>query len=253
MFSAYSIRLYRSSPNYPLSSVATGATAIRKPEPAPMRKSVLKSASLNAALTSPTADSFPRLSIVTISAGQSFLITEPPLPDSPTLTRRPSQRTVASKSASSASLSIKSETRRMNRLAALACLEGRESSSAGTSRKRHSNFMNMSDDEDEDDYPASPRRPSTDPETSRRLSAITASNISMLTITPSDEKEAEPLSSDLRVAQSSHQSKMAPIKNRHRSRTMESWFPPLANFIDLRNEEDPPNWRSFIEFSTATA
>ena len=236
-----------------LSSVATGATAIWKPGPASMRKSVLKSTSFNAALSSPTADSFPHLSIAPISAGQSFLITEPPLPDSPTLTQTPSQKTVASSSASSASLSIKSETRRMNRLAALACLEGRETSSTGRSRKSHSNFMNMSDDEDEDDYPASPRRPFTDPETSRRLSAITASNISTLTMMSSGEKEAEPLSSDMLLAQSSHQPKMAPIRNRHRSRTMESWFPPLANFIDLRNEEDPPNWRSFIEFSTATA
>jgi len=111
----------------------------------------------------------------------------------------------------------------------------------------------MSDDEDEDDYPISPRRPSTDPVNSRRLSAITASNISILTIMSGGEKEVESLSSGLPAAQSSYQSKMAPIKNRHRSRTMESWFPPLANFIDLRTEEDPPNWRSFIEFSAAAA
>lgn len=201
------------------------------------------------AVPSSATDSFPHLS--TASAGQSF-ITEPPLPDSPTLTRRSSQRTVASRSTS---LSVKSETKRMNRLAALACLEGRKSSSTGTFRRSHSNFISMSDDEDED-YPlVSSRRPSTDPgpEASKRLSTITASNIPMPTIISGGEMEVDPPFPHLLIPYPPQQSKTASVKHRHRSRTMESWFPPLANFIDLRNEEDSPNWRSFIEFSAPTA
>ena len=101
--------------------------------------------------------------------------------------------------------------------------------------------MSMSDDEDEDDSLAPSPYPSLDRVATKRLSAITTSNIPS-----SGEKEAEPFSSD-------QQLRTAPVKTRHRSRTMESWFPPLANFIDLRNEEDPPNWRSFIELSAVAA
>jgi len=224
------------------SSVATGPTAIRKSGSVRMRRSVRKPTAFNTSV-SPSTDSFPHLSIVSISTGQPFLVTDPSLPDSPTLTQRPSQRTVASISASSASLSIKSETKRRNRSAALACLEGRESPSTRTHRKSHSNFMSMSDDEDEDGFPAPPHRPSPDREASQRLSAITANDITFLAIMSGDE-EVEPFT---------QQSKMVPVKNRHRSRTTESWFPPLTDLIDLGNGEDPPNWRSFIELSTTTA
>jgi len=133
----------------------------------------------------------------------------------------------------------------MNRLEALACLEGRESSSSRVPRKSHSNFMSMSDDEDEDDIFTS-----TDWEANRRLSTVMAGNIPLPAIMLGVEKEAGPFPSDLLVTQSPRQSRVAPVRNRHRSRTLESWFPPLANFIDLKNEEDPPKWRSFIEFST---
>ena len=216
-----------------LSSVSINPAAIRKP--GPVRSTVLAPTSLNAAVSSPTPDSSPRLAI----PPRPFLIADPSLPDSPTLARGPSLRTVTSTSTSSASPSIKSETKRVNRSAALACLEGRGGSSTRILRKSHSNFMSMSDDEDEDDslVPS----PSTDREASKRLSAITTSNIPS-----SGEKETEPFSSE-------QQSKMAPVRSRHRSRTMESWFPPLANFIDLRNDEDAPNWRSFIELSGVAA
>ncbi|KAF9643829.1 hypothetical protein BDM02DRAFT_3122877 [Thelephora ganbajun] len=231
-------------------SVATSPTAIRKPEPVRVHKSVLGPTSLNAPVPSPT-DSLAHLSI--ISTGQSFLITEPPLPDSPTLDRRPSEKTVASRSISFTSPSVKSETKQMNRLVALACLEGRGPSPTRPPRGDHSNFMSMSDDEDEDDSLPSSSRPSADREASQRLSTITASSVSVLAVLSSGMREVEPLSSDLLVPQSLQQSKIVPVRKRHRSRTMESWFPPLANFIDLKNEEDPPNWRSFIEFSTTAA
>ena len=227
------------------SSVAGSPTAVLKSGSVRLRRTVLAPTSLNAAVSSPT-DSFLHLPTVSYAAGQSFLVTDPPLPDSPTLARGPSLRTIASRSASSASLSIRSETKRMNRLTALACLEGRGHFSARTPIKNHSNFMSMSDDEDED-YPIThSRRPSADKEASRRLSTMTASNI------PSGGEGIESTPSDP-VPPSPQQSKMASVRSRHRSRTMESWFPPLANFIDLRNEEDPPKWRSFIEFSPATA
>jgi len=222
-----------------LSSVSINPTAIRKSGPVPLRRSVLAPTSLNAPVSPPTADSIPHLTIPSPTACHSFLTVESSLPDSPTLARGPSLRTVTS--TSSASLSITSETKRVNRSAALACLEGREGSSTRILRKSHSNFMSMSDDEDEDDSLAPSPSPSLDQVASKRLSPIITSNIPS-----SGQKEAEPFSSD-------QQLKTAPMRNRYRSRTMESWFPPLANFIDLRNEEDPPNWRSFIELSAVAA
>jgi hypothetical protein len=105
----------------------------------------------------------------------------------------------------------------------------------------------MSDDEDEDDSLAHSRHQSMDRAPSRRWSAIAASDI-----LSSGWKEGEPFFSDLLVALPPEQSRVTPVRSRHRSRTIESWFPPLANFIDLKNEDEPPNWRSFIEFSTAT-
>ena len=217
------------------SSVAGSPTALRKPGPVSLHRTVLAPTSLNVAC--PT-DSFLHFPTASHATGQSFLVTESSLPDSPTLARGPSLRTVASRSTSS-TLSITSETRRMNRLTALACLEGRGHFSTRIPRKNLANFMSMSDDEDED-YPLSQsRRPSVDQEAGRRLSVVTVSNI------PSSEIEPSP--------PSPQQSKMASVRSRHRSRTMESWFPPLANFIDLRNEEDTPKWRSFIEFSPAPA
>ncbi|KAF9643631.1 hypothetical protein BDM02DRAFT_1402972 [Thelephora ganbajun] len=231
------------------SSVTTSTTAIRKPGPVRVRKSLPKPTSLNTAV-SPSTDSLSHSS--TVSTGQSFLLTEPPLPDSPTLNWRPSGKTVASRSTSSTSLSAKSDTKQMNRLAALACLEGRVSSSIRTPRKSHSNFMSMSDDEDEGDSLSSLSRLCVDHEASQRLSTTTASNVPVLVVLSSGEKEPEPLSPDLPVPQSPQQSKIAPMRKRRRSWMIESWF-PLSNFVDLKNEEDLPNWRSFIEFSTATA
>ena len=137
----------------------------------------------------------------------------------------------------------------MNRSAALARLEG---AYGRAPRKSHSNFMSMSDDEDDDSLAAS-RRPSIDRGADRRLSVVSASNIQVLAIVSSGDMKVEPFSSDLLITPSPQQSKMASAKGRHRSRTTDSWFPPLANFIDLKNEEDPPNWGSFIEFSAAAA
>ena len=235
----------------PFTSVAASPTPTGKSEPIRMRQSVLGSTSLKPAVPSPT-DPFPRLSIVT--ADQSFFVTDPSLPDSPTLDRRPTHKTVVSVSASSASLSVNSETKRVNRLGALACLEGRESSGK-TSRKTQLNFMNMSDDEEEEDSIAPSRRLSTDREATkatRRSSTITASDIAVLAILSSGGSEVELLPTDLPVSQSPPQSKPAPESNRRCSQAIESWFPPLvSSFIESNNDEDSPNWRSFIEFTPA--
>lgn len=224
----------------------TISAAANPPGPIRMRKSVLRSASLNPA--SPL-DTLPRLSIS--SADQSFLITDPSLPDSPTLDRRPTHKTTVSVSATSVSLSVNSETKRMNRLVALACLEGRESSGR-VPRKTQLNFMSMSDDEDEDDSVTPSPRLSSDRDATQRSSTITASDVSVLAILSSGRKEVELLSPDSTVSQQPERSIPAPASNGHRSQTTESWFPPLSNFVDLKNEEDSPNWRSFIEFSTST-
>jgi hypothetical protein len=129
----------------------------------------------------------------------------------------------------------------MNRLVALACLEGRESSSGRAPRKTQLNFMNMSDDEDEEEPLVSSTRLST----SQRSSTITAGDLSVLAILSSGEKETD-LSPD------SQQSKNASASHRRRSQVTESWFSPFSSLVDLRNEEDSPKWRSFIEFSTPT-
>lgn len=226
------------------SSATTGPTPIRKPGLTRIHPGVLRSTALSA--TSPL-DPLPQLSIVT--ADQSFLMTDPPLPDSPTLDRRPSHKTAVSISASSASISVNSETKRMNRLVALACLEGRESSSGRRARKTQMNFMSMSDDEDEDESLASSPRLPVDRVASHRSSMITASDISVLAILSSGDREVD-LSPDPPVSQSRPQSKIASANDRPRSQTIESWFSPLSGLVDLRNEEDSPNWRSFIEFST---
>ena len=137
----------------------------------------------------------------------------------------------------------------MNRLVALACLEGRESSSGRRARKTQMNFMSMSDDEDEDESLASSPRLPVDRVASHRSSMITASDISVLAILSSGDREVD-LSPDPPVSQSRPQSKIASANDRPRSQTIESWFSPLSGLVDLRNEEDSPNWRSFIEFST---
>ena len=229
--------------------VSSSATA----SPSPIKKSGPARSVLRHTALSPTSpfDSLPQLS--TVSADQSFLITDPPLPDSPTLDRRPSHKTAGSISASSVSgLSVNSETKRVNRLVALACLEGRENSSGRTPRKTQLNFMSMSDNEDEDDSLAPPPRPSADRAASRRSSTITANDVSVLAILSSEGREAD-LSPDALAPQLPQQSKISPTNNRTRSQTIESWFPPLSNLVELRNDEDSPNWRSFIEFSTPTA
>ena len=238
--------LVRINSHLVLFSAAASPTPVAKAGSTRMRDGVLRSTTLV-----PTSlDSLPKLSIV--SADQSFLITDPPLPDSPTLDRRPSYKTAVSISASSASLSVNSETKRMNRLVALACLEGRESSSGRKLKKTQLNFMSMSDDEDEDDSLVPPPRPATDRVASQRSSTITASDISVLAILSSGGREVD-LSSGPVAPQPPQQSKISLTSHRPRSQTMESWFSPLSNLVDLKNEEDSPNWRSFIEFSTPTA
>jgi hypothetical protein len=208
-----------------------------------MRKGVFRSTALNPIST---LGSLPRLSI----ADQSFLPTDPSLPDSPTLDRKPTHKTTISVSATSASFSVNSETKQMNRSVALACLEGRESSGR-IPRKAQLNFMSMSDDEDEDESFVSSPRISADRDDDKRSSTITASDISVLAILSSGKREAELLSSDSLVPQSP-QPKPTPTGGRRHSQMMES-FPSLPKLVDPRNDEDLPNWRSFMEISASTS
>ena len=207
-----------------------------------MRKAVFRPAALTP--ISPF-DTLPRLSI----ADQSFLTTDPSLPDSPTLDRRPTHKTAISVSATSTSLSVNSETKRVNRLVALACLEGRESSGR-IPRKSQLNFMNMSDDEDEDDSFVSSPRISADRDVHKRSSTITASDISVLAILSSGKREVELLSPDSLVSQSPQ---TKPTSSDRPDIQMMEPLPPLSDLVDSMNDEDLPNWRSFIELSAPTA
>ena len=137
----------------------------------------------------------------------------------------------------------------MNRLVALACLEGRESSGR-IPRKSQLNFMNMSDDEDEDDSFVSSPRISADRDVHKRSSTITASDISVLAILSSGKREVELLSPDSLVSQSPQ---TKPTSSDRPDIQMMEPLPPLSDLVDSMNDEDLPNWRSFIELSAPTA
>lgn len=141
-----------------------------------------------------------------------------PVSRSKQLPNPPTYSVSSSHALSTRSISVKSEVKRSNRSAALACLEGRTKSQKRISLKRH-NFMSMSDDEDEDDsVPAAPIPGviiANPPKPTPRINIVTSTAAA-----------------------------------RKPSRTIESWLPPLTNFLDFR-EDDIPSWRSFIEISTA--
>lgn len=166
---------------------------------------------------------------------------------------------------SSSATSIRTARRRnMERSNALACLEGRSHVPGRVPRKvRQRNFMSMSDDEDEvagDDEDAggdadieddsdAPDRPPRTMLGSSLASPTSAPTSSTRTIrgaefhSPVDEEEDRVLP----VAATPSHIQAASPKPRSRSRrsTLESWF-PLANFIDLKDDE-LQGWRGVVE------
>ncbi|KAI0259355.1 hypothetical protein BC834DRAFT_634587 [Gloeopeniophorella convolvens] len=164
--------------------------------------------------------------------------------DSPVSPRASWQaRPVSFVSFSSTSTSIRTTRKRnVERSNALACLEGRSPAPGRIPRStRQRNFMSMSDDEDdepdadaEDDGPAARSAPTPSfvlatPPPSRRTTATVRS--------PVDEEEDRVLPVNAAAA-------VRP-KMRPRRSTLESWF-PLANFIDLKDDE-LSGWRGVVE------
>ncbi|KAH8997871.1 hypothetical protein EDB86DRAFT_2828718 [Lactarius hatsudake] len=189
-------------------------------------------------------------------------------PPSP-LTSRRAQQHASFISFSSNTTSVRTARRRhVERSNALACLEGLSRAPGRIPRNTRQNFMSMSDDEDEEAMndtdvgkdadvedesdaltmvpPASPPLPRSG--RTRVSSFVLPASLPsgyMTTVnrSPIDEEE----DCVLPPAAISAPKQTGPSKPRSRSRrsTLESWF-PLANFIDLK-DEDLSNWRGVVE------
>ncbi|KAF7794380.1 hypothetical protein EIP86_005514 [Pleurotus ostreatoroseus] len=142
---------------------------------------------------------------------------------------------------SSASASV--ATRQRNRSAALAALEGRGRRRRASSVVKR-NFMSMSDDEDEEND-----------------EDAAAEALGTLDEEPLPTPASAPASSQTSRTQSRRASKRASASSetkRSRRSTIESFFAPLTNFIDLRDDKEREqrddrssrSWRSFVEISS---
>ncbi|KAK7683401.1 hypothetical protein QCA50_013663 [Cerrena zonata] len=146
-----------------------------------------------------------------------------------------------------ASLSMRStatvNTRQRNRSAALAALEGRGHQKR---RSRPRNFMSMSDDEDDDvDEEA------LEKDVQKKLLSVLDEEEDVVIPkrkTPSAKSTLVPNSKRNSVSASAKTSSSG--SKRSRRSTIESFFSPLNNFIDLKDDEGSSlRWRSFVEFS----
>ncbi|KAN0138062.1 hypothetical protein V8E53_003951 [Lactarius tabidus] len=212
------------------------------------------------------------------SAPPSSNVPSFPSPLSPTISplspvspisRRTQQRSFMS--FSSNTTSVRSSRRRnAERNNALACLEGVSCVPGRIPRNsRQQNFMSMSDDEDEeadtdatgadadveddgDAFTSLPPQPPAPRSARKSVSSfilpdsLTIGNVVTVTEirSPIDEEE----DCVLPPAAISALRQTIPSKPRARSRrsTLESWFPPLANFIDFKDDE-LSGWRGVVE------
>lgn len=151
--------------------------------------------------------------------------------------------------------------RHAERSNALACLEGRSRAPGRVPRSvRQRNFMSMSDDEEEarDDEDAGGDADVEDDsdapvrlQTASRSSFVLSPSQSSPARSPVDEEEdrvlppASKFRPHFRQQRTSSSSSASKHKSRSRRSTLESWF-PLANFIDLKDEE-LQGWRGVVE------
>ncbi|CAL1715546.1 unnamed protein product [Somion occarium] len=143
-----------------------------------------------------------------------------------------------------ASLSMRStatiNTRQRNRSAALDALEGR---GRRKRRVRPNNFMSMSDDEDDD---VAVDEESLIRDVQKKL--LWVLNEEEDVVLPKSEissKRASMVKPDSTSAKTSSSS-----SKRSRRSTIESFFSPLNNFIDFKDDDRSSlSWRSFVEFS----
>ncbi|KAI0060234.1 hypothetical protein BV25DRAFT_1828062 [Artomyces pyxidatus] len=148
-----------------------------------------------------------------------------------------------------------SRKRTAHRSDALAHLEGRAGMPRRTMPPRARNFMNMTDDEDEeDDFHVAPRDVAHS-----RLTVPASIHMQVPPSSPTyydDEDRVLPApithSRSLPQSRASMSSLSPPpsVKGgRRRRSTIESWF-PLANFIDLK-DDDLASWRGLVEIASA--
>ncbi|KAJ3481862.1 hypothetical protein NLI96_g7373 [Meripilus lineatus] len=172
-----------------------------------------------------------------------------PLPRAPALKASPSTRSTAT-----------INTRLRNRSAALAALEGR-GGHAGSHRRHHQrprNFMSMSDDDDDE-----PQSTYMDEEILKRKLLWVLNEEEGLVIPPETENvkvSPSPYSSSVSpprgrsecTSGSCRTSSSTPSSSSKRSRrsTIESFFSPLTNFIDLKDDDLSSSWRSFVQLSS---
>ncbi|THH13748.1 hypothetical protein EW146_g6500 [Bondarzewia mesenterica] len=179
-----------------------------------------------------------------------------------------SARRVSRVSLVSTATSVRTPSKRIaNRSDALACLEGRSRAPNRISRtSRQRNFISLSDDEDDEfesvdvsisiEAPEETKRDTRIPAPAASLSHTnSAQSLSVSTIpriADEDEDRVLPVSPLSREPPTGrpHRASVSPAPKMCRRRsTMESWF-PLANFIDLR-DDDFAGWRGVVEIMTA--
>lgn len=142
------------------------------------------------------------------------------------------------------SSTVSTRVRRINRSAALACLEGRSKSADLPQVKPLSprNFMSMSDDEDEADSDLV----DSDDEKSQQPNPILELEDVILPSALLSPPKAVPLP---RRGSSTPSQSSSSRRRKHQKRfTTKDWF-PLKSFIDLANDDDSSSWswRGFIE------
>ena len=217
--------------------------------------------------------SAPPISFAPSTDVSTFVSLSPLSPLSPPVSasRRTQQHSFFSFSSNTTTSVRTSRRRNAERSNALACLEGHSRVPGRIARNsRQQNFMSMSDDDDEadesdvgedadveeeeDDF-TTLQPPPTPPRSAARTRAsslvLPASspigNVATIAEyrSPIDEEEDCVLPpaaiSALRQTSSSK-----PSRSRSRRSTLESWFPPLANFIDFKDEE-LSGWRGVVE------
>ena len=174
-------------------------------------------------VTSPPRSPFPDYAPPPYYSYVPPVQTQVPAPVTPT----PLRPSLSGRSTASAT------TRQVNRSAALAALEGRNDI------VRPRNFMNMDDDDDENDESVAMVQ---DPAQRRRLLQVLREEEDVV-IPPSEQRS--------RSSKSSSTTRTSSSKRSRRS-TIESFFSPLTNFIDLRDDDtfSSRGWRSFVEVSS---
>ncbi|KAI0925084.1 hypothetical protein AcW2_005776 [Taiwanofungus camphoratus] len=235
---------YSSSSVTPSSSMHRATQSAPSLLSPPLRSSPILSPEQSYFMFSPTSPATPP-PLTSSSLPPASRRTSPPTPPS-----APNPSATSLKPSPSMRSAVSHNTRQLNRSAALAMLEGR-SCSRSRSRSRPRNFMSMSDDEDEPEPEPCGALPVQDVQ--RRLMQVLREEEDL--VLPASAPASAPgsnrdsASSERGVKRWSGSGSTPP--GRRRRGTIESFLSPLANFIDLKDDDfSTHSWRSFVEVST---